>query len=1012
MAKTPNNAWDRTPQTGLATKPGPFIAEVMKNDDPLYSGRLLVYIPDFGGEPTQESSWLMVRYMSPYYGVQPLSNRNAADPAGQYESYGMWMQPPDLGVKVLVMFVDGDRSRGVWMGCLPEIGTHGAIPGNDKGDFDVFENQAAANSDIKSIERPPHSTAPTFDVQGLTNDAKRGLPITTSSLRESPSKTFGFNSPGGHSFFMDDGDENGQNKMFRLRTAQGNMIMMNDDEGFVYIINAQGTGWISMSPTGSIDVYGEEGIAMATKGSIQMHADQDINLHANNNIKIVAEKQAKFQGTKEAEVYGGILKLEGAEKLHIHTCGIMYLTANKGFFFKSNAQFILEGSCFKWNSGAAQAAEQVAPELPKDVHGYKSTAERAPNHEPWPGHDEKAGSESPPSELQPDGSVVSGLAANGGGTGVLGGISSAASAAAAGFGTDALGEFAGAAIPSLSGAASALSQGFGSDVLGEFGTAASSVSSAFSATAAGFGNNAFGEFGGITGAASAAAQGFTPLSNALSSTGSALQAGFTPLTNQISSAGSALQGGFSALGSGVTRIDPDANDPRGRNQLPSPTSGVSAAQLGDLGASSGFGISSAPQTSPRPVARSISTASSASVRPLARPTAIPSNNIVSNGLVTLRSAGQDFNNAINTVFKGKIDLPAIKDITLSNPLTSLRGLESALSLTGASGLTGALGEAKNLLNTLQNPLGAITGGLPNITNALAGGAAALQNVISSGPIGALSNIAGNLQGAIGDIGGQLTGALGDIGGQLQGLAGDLGAPLQEAAAALQNIDPKNIASGLPTTPAAGIGKATAQGQNCATGKPGSDSPPPTGTPEQKAAAAAAAQGGASGQGGGGADSGRAANGNTTGVAPSDDLISMITGFEGYREEPYWDGGRNGQWSVGYGSYAGGRDPDVRPNVRLSREEAAAELNKQLVTYRNNVEHWNKKGNYNWTPAQKDALTSFAYNIGSIDELTQNGTRTNDQIAAKMPEYNKAAGKFERGLYDRRLIEREKFVNGK
>ena len=713
MTKTPNNAWDRTPQTGLASKAGPFIAEVMKNDDPLFSGRLLVYIPDFGGEPKSESSWLMVRYMSPYYGVQPLSNRNAADPAGQYESYGMWMQPPDLGVKVLVMFVDGDRSRGVWMGCLPEIGSHGAIPGNDKGDFDVFENQSAANSDIKSIERPPHSTAPTFDTQGLTDDAKRGLPITTSSLRESPSKTFGFNSPGGHSFFMDDGDENGTNKMFRLRTSQGNMIMMNDDEGFVYIINAQGTGWISMSPSGAIDVYGEEGIAMATKGSIQMHADQDINLHANNNIKIVAEKQAKFQGTKEAEIYGGILKLEGAEKIHIHTCGTIYQTANKGFFFKSNAQFILEGSCFKWNSGAATAAEQVVPEAPKDVHGYKSTTERAPNHEPWPGHNEKAGSAEP--------SNLSAAAVIGAGS-IGGAVSGAASAAAAGFGTSALGEF---------------------------------------------GNNPLDAFGG---------------------------------------AGAAVSGDIS--GTPSSRLDTKGTTPPSTSSSGSPA-GLSTIDVNDPNLGNG-----------------ISSAIPAAIRPLARPSAIPSNNILSNGLVTLRSGGSDFNNAINTVFKGKIDLPAVKDITLKNPLTSLNGLESALNLTGESGLVGALGDAKNLLNTLQNPLGIIQNVIPNVSDALAGGAAALQNVISGGPIGALSNIT-NLPGAISGAIGNIGGAIGGITGNLPGIVGDLGAPLAEAASALKGIDPKNIASSLPGIPSLAKGKGTDQGANCAVGKPG-DAGAPTG----------------------------------------------------------------------------------------------------------------------------------------------------------------------------------------
>lgn len=394
MSYTPQNAWQHA-ASGLTTNPGPFIGEVMKNDDPLFSGRLLVYIPDFGGDPTLENSWHLCRYMSPFYGIQPLSNRVAADPAPpeNLQSYGMWMNPPDLGVKVLVMFVNGDRSKGVWIGCLPEIGSHGAIPGQDAGDFDVFSQYSSASSNIQGIARPPHSIAPTFETQGLTEDSQRG-PITSSSLRESPSRVFGFNTPGSHSFVMDDGSQDGTNKLIRLRTAGGNQIMMNDDSGFVYVINAAGNGWIEISPSGHIDVYGESGINMATKGSINMHADQNINMHAGQHIKIVAQVGAKIQGTEEMQIHGGRLWLEGVDTIEQHSCGQIKLTGYNGMFFKSFDNFVLQGKCFRWNSGTALEAEQVPPEEPASVSGYTTTVDRAPNAEPWDGHE---GSNSAPS---------------------------------------------------------------------------------------------------------------------------------------------------------------------------------------------------------------------------------------------------------------------------------------------------------------------------------------------------------------------------------------------------------------------------------------------------------------------------------------------------------------------------------------------------------------------------------------------------------------------------------------
>lgn len=387
MSYTPQNAWNTTPQTGLSTNPGPFLGEVMKNDDPLYSGRLLVYIPDFGGDPTLENSWHLCRYMSPFYGIQPLSNRLAAPPAPpeSLQSYGMWMNPPDVGVKVLVMFINGDRGRGVWIGCLPEIGSHGAIPGQDAGDFDVFTSYSAAGADITSIPRPPHSTAPTFEAQGLAQDTARG-PITSSSLRESPSRVFGVNTPGSHSFVMDDGSADGSNRLVRIRTAGGNQIMMNDDNGFIYFINAAGTGWIELSPDGNVDVYGQSGISLATPGSINMHADQDINMHANNNIKIVAGVGAKIQGTEEMQIHGGKLWLEGVNSIEQHSCGKIKITGNAGIDMFSCSNLVLQGRCFKWNSASAQEAEQVPPEEPTTVSGYNTTVTRAPSAEPYDGH--------------------------------------------------------------------------------------------------------------------------------------------------------------------------------------------------------------------------------------------------------------------------------------------------------------------------------------------------------------------------------------------------------------------------------------------------------------------------------------------------------------------------------------------------------------------------------------------------------------------------------------------------
>jgi GH24 family phage-related lysozyme (muramidase) len=169
-----------------------------------------------------------------------------------------------------------------------------------------------------------------------------------------------------------------------------------------------------------------------------------------------------------------------------------------------------------------------------------------------------------------------------------------------------------------------------------------------------------------------------------------------------------------------------------------------------------------------------------------------------------------------------------------------------------------------------------------------------------------------------------------------------------------------------------------------------------------------------------ADANTTGSAQTAGVTAADDLITMIKGFEGYGEKvnpaqgtnspvrPYWD---VAQWSIGYGSYAGSRDRNRRPNITWTPQQAEQALRSQLVPYRRNVESINRRGGYNWSPAQLDALTSFAYNLGSINELTANGTRSNRQIADKMLEYVNAGGRPVQGLVNRRRIERQKFLQG-
>ena len=141
-------------------------------------------------------------------------------------------------------------------------------------------------------------------------------------------------------------------------------------------------------------------------------------------------------------------------------------------------------------------------------------------------------------------------------------------------------------------------------------------------------------------------------------------------------------------------------------------------------------------------------------------------------------------------------------------------------------------------------------------------------------------------------------------------------------------------------------------------------------------------------------------------------IDLIAGFEGFSPEPFWD---YHQWSVGYGSYAGSRSRSQRPSgvngftFPLTEQQARSLMSSQLGNFEAAVDKYNST--YNWTPNERSALISFAYNIGSIDGLTANGTRSKDEIARMMLRYNKAGGVELDGLTRRRNIEQSVFTGG-
>lgn len=131
-------------------------------------------------------------------------------------------------------------------------------------------------------------------------------------------------------------------------------------------------------------------------------------------------------------------------------------------------------------------------------------------------------------------------------------------------------------------------------------------------------------------------------------------------------------------------------------------------------------------------------------------------------------------------------------------------------------------------------------------------------------------------------------------------------------------------------------------------------------------------------------------------------IDLIKGFEGFRSEAYQDCVK--VWTIGYGHIK-----NVHQGQVITQDQGEQLLREDCQKFVNHVNKFYPL--YNWNQNQFDALVSFAFNIGSITQLTANGTRTNDVIAKKMLEYCKAGGKEIPGLVARRQKEQELFLTG-
>ena len=407
---------------GVPAESGPFIGEVMNNVDNIRSGRLQVYIVAFGGgDKYNKNLWRTVKYLPPFYGTtQKPASSGAGSFIGNPHSYGMWFTPPDIGVKVLCFFVEGDPTLGYYVGCIPDAGVNHMIPaigsaplgeyipGNQAQatylaespaqpvtEINAKDNQVISDPRFFASPKPVHAVvAATMFQQGISNDIERG-PITSSSQRESPSYVYGISTPGrpvyqngaapnkirqdllankltpldvaviarqgGHTFVMDDGDLENSSSHIRLRTSKGHQITMSDDGNFFYIIHANGQTWIELGVEGTVDVFSTNSVNVRTNGDINLHADQDVNIYAGRNLQLKAKKNLAIESEATITSYSvGNTTLYSKATVGVRADGNLALKSANGSW-DGGGGLKLKAGRIDLNSGGAESVSATKP---------------------------------------------------------------------------------------------------------------------------------------------------------------------------------------------------------------------------------------------------------------------------------------------------------------------------------------------------------------------------------------------------------------------------------------------------------------------------------------------------------------------------------------------------------------------------------------------------------------------------------------------------------------------------
>lgn len=342
----------------LRRNPGPYEAIVRAVMDPRFQGSLKVELlkTTESGQTQTTGQTIRAKYLNPFYGTTPVHDiKDNIDYRYSQSSYGMWFVPPDVGNRVMVIFVEGNIEKAYWFGCIQQEGMNIQLPEGNPAtnlhnsteadeinkkmpvvEYNKKYNKNTPKKDSNNYLKPVQNNFKNILVsQGLIEDETRGL-SSSSARREVPSsvfgiltpgpidkdfddvfkptKTFHFQRKGGSSFVMDDGDASLIRKGNASDTAYEYVDKSKKESGglpnvpFNELVRLRTrTGHQILMHNSEDLIYignakGTTWIEMTANGKIDIFANDSVSVHSNQDLNFKAERDINLEAGRNTNV--------------------------------------------------------------------------------------------------------------------------------------------------------------------------------------------------------------------------------------------------------------------------------------------------------------------------------------------------------------------------------------------------------------------------------------------------------------------------------------------------------------------------------------------------------------------------------------------------------------------------------------------------------------------------------------------------------------------------------------